>query len=128
MKTPKLSVKERIIALLNLSEENYAAIVEKYGYDFAWYYTQQHEWSVVYLTRSAAYWNWWKRLWETRDEVFLKDMEAYLNTNSEAHLQELWFDHHMPNEIDSVPTKYVLQESYRLMLEDVNEEKKGLLI
>ena len=128
MKTlTKPNIREQVIALLLISEETFAGIVEQLGYDFAWHYTMHDDWSVKYLTFSKSYWNWWKSQWNLRDELFLLEMEAYKNTGSENILMDMWLDHHSPKHVASYPDKFILQEAYQLMLEEVNKEKEGQL-
>lgn len=121
------TIKAQLCKLLGISDETYAGIVEKLGYDFAWHYTQHHKWSVQYMTRTAAYWRWWNKLQYLRDETFLIEMEGYAGTNSEKELMELWLDANSPEEIEVRPTKQVLQSTYQLMLEAVDKERNGQL-
>lgn len=121
------TIKNQVCRLIGLSEEAYAQIVEKLGYDFAWHYSGHHKWTVEYLTRTAAYWRWWNGLQYLRDETFVAEMSDYANTNSEAELLELWLDANAPDEIEERPTKQVLQSTYKIMLEAVDKERNGKL-
>jgi len=121
------TIKKQICDLLGITEETYVLYVEQFGYAFAWHYTMHHSWSVEYLTKAAAYWRWWNSHQYLRDETFLVEMESYKNTDSEGLLWDLWLDHHAPGNVEIMPNKKILDASYQLMLEAVNNEKEGQL-
>lgn len=120
-------LRKELFALLELSHDAWAGIVEKHGLAFAWHYTLHDEWSVNYLTKTASYWNWWKRQWNVRDEIFLEEYRSYARSGSAPELLELYLDHHQPEEVESYPCRYIMDEAWQLMLEDVSREKEGKL-
>jgi hypothetical protein len=122
------ALKYRVIELLGMDVKLYTETIELLGYDFAWHYTNHDEFSVRYLTRATSYWEWWKKQWQLREECFLEEFKGYAGTGSENELREFWLDEHQPVKVESYPGPWVFEESYRLMLEEVNNEKGGLLL
>lgn len=127
MKTTTPDTRAAILNLLGITHDTYSTTVEQLGYGFAWHYTQHNEWSVNYLTKAAAYWNWWKKQWQLRDEVFVVEHTAYANTGSENELLELWLDHHDPQQVECYPSAFILQQAWTQMVEEVDKEKGGVL-
>ena len=127
MNTTTNLVKADILKLLNISEALYAEVVEQTGYRFARHYTMDNDWSVNYLTRTAAYWNWWKMQWQICDEVFIAEYGAYAGLGSDDDLFDWWLQHHSPERVEGYPNRYIVQQAWELMVEEVDKEKGGKL-
>jgi hypothetical protein len=127
MKPETRNLKLETIALIGLSEKAYNEAVEQLGYEFAERYTLHNEWSVNYLTRSAAYWNWWKKQWNLREEVFYTEYADYAGAGAENELFELWLQHHSPDHVEGYPSPYIIQRAWEEMINNVDKEKGGVL-
>lgn len=121
-----MKTKEAIIELLQLTEMEYAKAVEQMGYNYANENCANCTGAVEYLTRTSAYWSWWKRHFDVRDEVFLaqygsynvdaaidKDSYKFLKgigvkpiISTKNWLRKLWLESHHPDNINArVPDK-----------------------
>ena len=120
-------IKPAILKLIGITELVYAQLVEDLGYQFARHYTLGNEWSVNYLTKTAAFWAWWRSQWQLRDEVFIADYNDYAGTGSENNLFEWWLESHTPQKVESYPSRYIIQQAWALMVEEVDQEKGGKL-
>lgn len=70
------SVKQQIVQLLQTREEGHSQHVYNSGLRYLRHYCGNDHKAIDFLTRSKLFWNWWKRQWGLRDEVFITSLKA----------------------------------------------------
>lgn len=95
-----MKTKQPIMQLLRMSQEQYAKAVERLGYAYAEYNCLNCRGAVEYLTRTAAYWKWWMRHFDIRDEVFLADFGTYTAPECLHTLRQYWLESHAPEAVE----------------------------
>jgi hypothetical protein len=86
------SIKERVCKVLEITEEDYANKQYIQGLSYLQWYLPNHKHCRKILEADAAYWGWWKLMWNARDEVFLENLEHF---DMEMEIkQRLWRELH----------------------------------
>jgi hypothetical protein len=115
-----MKTKQQIMTLLGIDELAYGRAVESYGYSFVRHYCSNSTGAEEYLTRTSAFWKWWMRHFDTRDEQFIADYGSYCEPRMRVNLRSLWNDSHQPDVIEGrIPDAAWMQ-----MLDAIDEEDK----
>jgi hypothetical protein len=106
MKT--LKIKQRLMALAAITEEQYAVMVWELGNEYA-----LHLLGDVHvadkLSGTGTYWDWWTNQWQIADAAFMNLLDCYSNKPSSAALLEMWKAEHQPERIRMFPGAYVFK-------------------
>jgi hypothetical protein len=114
-----MKTKFQIMNLLCMDAGEYAQAVEAFGYAFVIYYCANCTGAVEYLTRTGAFWKWWKRHFDLRDEIFLSDYSSYTDTEMSESLREYWDNSHSPETIEG----RMPNPAWRQMLDAIRTEE-----
>lgn len=114
-----MKTKQAIMRLLRLTEMEYAECVEEFGYAYATYQCMGSEAAVHYLTRTAAFWRWWMRHFDIRDEIFLIEFGSYSQQQVLEDIQEMWLRNHLPSEVEG----RIPRPAWQQMLEAIRIEE-----
>ena len=116
-----MKTKQQIINLLRITEAEYAKAVEAFGYSFIRYYCAGSTGAEEYLTRTGAFWKWWMRHFDIRDEIFLADYGSYTALHLVDDVRDNWNDSHQPETIEGrIPDAAWMQ-----MLDAIDEEENA---
>lgn len=86
----------RLIDLLEWSTGQYAIYVYERGLQFLKMYLQNDESAIKRLETRIEFWNWWKSLWNARDEVYLNDVDGMQDKLSVIFRNKLYSELHNP--------------------------------
>jgi hypothetical protein len=134
-----MKTKQDIMRLLHMKEIEYAHAVENLGYQFAADNCANCVGAVDYLVRTKAFWKWWMRHFDIRDELFLSQYGAYsvdaeLDTdgykflfqlgvkpigNTTEWLRKMWAESHQPANISG----RIPDPAWQQMLTAIREEE-----
>jgi hypothetical protein len=95
-----MKTKHAIMRLLRISELHYGQLVEGLGYQYARYQCLGCEAAVSYLTHTSAYWKWWCRHFDIRDEIFLRDFGSYTQDELLDDVRDAWAHSHLPEQVE----------------------------
>jgi hypothetical protein len=106
-KTAATSLKQRVCTVLEITEEEYAYRQYMQGLSYLHWYLPNHPQCRRVLEGNKLYWNWWKLMWNARDEVFLENLERF-EMDMEIK-QRLWQELHAAWNVigDTKPPKEV---------------------
>lgn len=107
------------MALLRLSEMEYAELVEQFGYAYARYQCLGSEAAVNYLTQTSAFWKWWMRHFDMRDELFLIEFGSYTQKQVLNDIKDMWFKNHLAHEVEG----RIPNPAWSQMLEAIRQEE-----
>jgi hypothetical protein len=120
--TSPMKTKQQIMQLLRMSQEGYAKAVERLGYAYAEYNCLNCKGAVEYLTRTSAYWKWWMRHFDIRDEIFLADYGSYTGRECLHTLRTYWIESHSPEQVEG----RIPDPAWQQMLNAIREEEDAL--
>lgn len=86
----------RVIDLLHWSLAAYSAHLYNCGLRFLEVYLSNDEDAVAKLAPRREFWNWWKNLFNARDEAFIEAWDGLEDSISTEDLRELYHDIHKP--------------------------------
>lgn len=116
--------KQKIIKATGIDEEQYAEYVWDLGIRYAYFYTNEDDEAVRWITQTSSYWEWYKNQWAIIDQVFEKliDNLAYPNDVTKKGLKDLWLKKHSPEQMVAIPGKYVMDRAWEIMITAMNKE------
>lgn len=100
-----MKTKPNIMHLLQMDELQYAEEVEQFGIVYAKFYCYQIKGEAELMIQTKSYWEWWKKHFDIRDEIFLKDFGCYADTTVVNYLRLMWAEQHQPERLTGkIPT------------------------
>lgn len=84
----------RVIGLLHWSLSTYSNFLYNSGLQYLEQYTGKDEQAIGKLTPRAEFWNWWKQLWNARDEAFIEQFDGLEDEYNCASLRIIYRDIH----------------------------------
>ncbi len=125
---------ELILIALDWTDVEYCEFQMQRGEEFLQHKLGKDHYSIPWMTRSKAFWQWWKNQWNLRDDVFFEDsqfMEFIPDTNLEEPLY-YFFDrvhlayraHHSVARLQIIPSNAVLADSWNLMIGEMMQEAR----
>lgn len=109
--------------LLRLSEQEYAEAVEAFGYRYVRFNCNNCPNAELYLTRTRAFWKWWMRQFDIRDEVFLQTYGEYTAPDCLPWLRQYWLQHHAPEAVHPWVPDAVWQHMLDLIDAELGDQK-----
>lgn len=110
--------------LLRLSELQYAECIEAFGYRYVRFNCDNCPRAEQYLTRTRAFWRWWMRQHDIRDEVFLATYGSYTQAECVPELRLFWLEHHAPEAIHPWIPDPAWQQMLDLIDKELEEKRK----
>lgn len=114
-----MKTKQHIMRLLRINEMHYANAVEAIGYKYVRHVCANCKGAEEYLTRTAAFWKWWKRHFDIRDEIFLQDYGSYTGNECLDLVREHWLESHEPEQMEG----RIPDHAWQQMLNAIREEE-----
>lgn len=84
----------RIIDLLKWTPAAYSAFMYNSGLQYLEKYTGRDQEAIGKLAPIAEFWNWWKVLWNARDEAFINEWDGMEDEVDAEDLRTLYRDIH----------------------------------
>lgn len=111
------SVKNAILALLQINEIRFHEIQYEQGCAYLKMYLNNDEYSVAVMERSKIFWTWWRNHWMNRDETFLSLHKKHPIKRVEF-IRQLYAQYNKGTMLAKSihPNAVVLNESYALMV------------
>lgn len=85
----------RVIDLLKWNTDGYAEFIYVCGLQYLEKYIGDEE-AINLLTPRKQFWNWWKLLFNARDEVFIQEWDGLEDSISIHDLRRMYNDIHSP--------------------------------
>ena len=86
----------RVIDLLQWNAEMYAAHIYNSGLQYLAKYIGNDEEAINLLTPRTEFWNWWKLLFNARDEAFIDEWDGFEDSTPVNDLRTIYYDLHNP--------------------------------
>lgn len=114
-----MKTKHAIMRLLRITEMHYANAVEVLGYQYVRHVCANCRGAEEYLTRTTAFWKWWMRHFDIRDEVFLQYFGSYTDDAVLEDIRNHWAASHQPSEVEG----RIPDPAWQQMLAAIREEE-----
>jgi len=84
----------RVIDLLKWNMAAYSAFLYNSGLQYLEKYMRRDEDAIRKLTPRKEFWNWWKTLWNARDEAFIQEWDGLEDEVQAEDMRTLYRDIH----------------------------------
>lgn len=113
--------KALICMITGISPDEYNEAQFERAYDYLETVIPGDSWGVTQLTTSPLFWEWWNRQWKSREMQFILNDGLHCLLPSEYSevaevVKELWNDLHNGKELTIRPSRFVLEQSFNLMI------------
>lgn len=122
MKSTNSEIKDQVINLLGISEQEYNDNIYETGLKYLEHYIPDESPKIIrQIIGSAIFWNWWKLHWEKRDQAFCESQVIRLK---ERELRMIYHELHNPVSLaeELYANGVMLGESYQHMMQELKEE------
>lgn len=104
----------RIIDLLQWTKQVYDMHIYENGIQYLHQYYGSDKEAVKIMERHADFWNWWKSMWNARNEVFVNEWDGLEDAISHKDLRKLYFDTHNVKVLvaEIAPPSFVYPENF----------------
>ncbi len=86
----------RVIDLLQWNAAMYATFIYNCGLQYLEKYIGNDEEAINLLTPKTEFWNWWKILFNARDEAFIDEWDGFEDNTPVNDLRTIYHDLHNP--------------------------------
>lgn len=107
--------KQRMLKLLNMSEEAYVDMQIDTAHDYLVKAVGCDDEMRQILMSKPMFWAWWRNHWAARDRHFLR---MYARTNR-ADLRELYEQQHDIRQLCLRPNRIILEDSYADLMKEI---------
>lgn len=120
-------IQQQVMELTGLAEGDYNTMIHDTALAYLAGFIPNYPQVVNEITKSAIFWNWWMKHWESRDKEFIEkcyDWDEGIETRLEIYKE----DHDARTLVEAVYLSgQVLEESYAAMVGDImKQQKKGV--
>lgn len=125
--------KELIIKMLQVTEQEYCALVETFAFDWLLSRFTKLECVISELSKSKMFWEWWKNQWEIRDEKYIRDSNiALINDVLEGQTltmaRDLYSDTHNPSTLTVKFNVIIRKELIQIVDKTLKQEESTLKV